>query len=188
MSLEPLLAHLAPLGPTPPLERWDPPLSGDMDLTIDAEGHWIHEGAPIRRAPLVRLLASVLRREADGHYYLVSPEEKWRIRVVDRPLLIVDADRDEGGDWWLITQVGERVRLDGDHLLSLSRTPDGARVPELALRHGLSGRLNRPLFYRLVEAAEHRRQGETLALGLTSGGHWHPLGYLDADGNEVACD
>ncbi len=58
------------------------------------------------RPALVRLLSTLLRREADGHYYLVTPAEKQRIRVVDRPFLIVDAERDGDGDWWLTTNAG----------------------------------------------------------------------------------
>ena len=60
----------------PPLHLWHPSLSGDIDIRIAADGSWHHEGSPITRATLVRLFASILRREEDGHFYLVTPAEK----------------------------------------------------------------------------------------------------------------
>ena len=74
MRLDSLFRQLDARG-VPPLDQWDPAFCGDMDLLITAGGEWIHEGAPIRRPELVRLLASVLRRESDGDYYLVTPAE-----------------------------------------------------------------------------------------------------------------
>ena len=79
-------ARRAPGGP--PVEQWDPPLSGEIDIRILADGSWLHEGEPIRREALVRLFASILRREDDGAYYLVTPVEKWRITVELHPLVV----------------------------------------------------------------------------------------------------
>ena len=64
----------------PPLEQWRPALSGDIDIRIASDGSWYHEGEPIRRESIVRVFASILRREEDGEYYLVTPVEKWRIQ------------------------------------------------------------------------------------------------------------
>ncbi|WP_136248530.1 DUF1285 domain-containing protein [Halomonas borealis] len=175
MNLETWLAGIEPAGEIPPLERWHPACCGDMALTIAADGRWIHEGGTIRRPRLVRLLASVLRREADGDYYLVTPAEKWRIRVEDRPLEIVDAEPDESGDWWLTTNVGDRLRLDAERCLTVTATPRGEAVPEVPVRFGLAARLSRNVFYRLVEVAETRGT----ELGLESGGAWQPLGRWD---------
>jgi len=173
MSLDSLFRQLDAQS-IPPLERWDPASCGDMDLRIAADGTWIHEGAPIRRPALVQLLSSVLRREADGDYYLVTPAEKLRIRVEDLPLLITDADEDSRG-WTMVTQWGDRVRLDASRRLRLIPAPDGELLPALPVRHGLEARLHRNLFYRLIEAAECRGD----ELGLVSDGVWHPLGRLD---------
>ena len=68
-------------GKAPPVSEWSPQLSGDIDIVIDANGNWFHEGSKIQRAALVALFAKILRREHDGEYYLVTPVEKWRIRV-----------------------------------------------------------------------------------------------------------
>lgn len=181
MHLDTLLAGIEPEGEIPPVDRWAPEHEGEIDLTIAADGRWIHEGGPIRRPRLVRLLSTILRRDDDGEYYLVTPAERQRIRVEDRPFLIVDAEPDDAGDWWLTTNVGDRLRLDDRHRLAVTPTPRGEVVPEVAVRFGLAARLGRNVFYRLVEAAEPR-DGE---LGLVSGGAWQPLGRLD---DEAPCD
>ncbi|GAA5178853.1 MULTISPECIES: DUF1285 domain-containing protein [Halomonadaceae] len=182
MSLDGLLTPVEGDGAIPPLERWQPALSGDMDLLIRADGGWLHDGEPIRRPRLVRLLSTILRREADGDYYLVTPVEKWRIQVEDRPFLIVDADAQGEADalaWHIDTNVGDRVTLGAEHRLVLSETPRGEPVPEVAIRFGLAARLHRNVYYRLIEQAEQRSQPGGIALGLTSNGVWQPLGWLD---------
>ena len=183
MNLEPLLAHIDPVGEIPPVDRWHPERVGEMDLMIAADGRWLHEGAPIARPRLVRLLSTILRREPDGRYALVTPAEKQLIRVEDRPFLAVDAERDAEGRWWLTTNVGDRLMLDETHRLSPSETPAGEPVPEVAVRFGLAARLGRNLYYRLVEAAECRTLSDGgEELGLDSGGVWQPLGRLDDSG------
>lgn len=179
MSFEPLLNAAQASGAIPPLERWHPPLSGQMDLTIRADGHWIHEGALMRRASLVRLLSTLLRREADGQHYLVGPAEKWQIAVEDRAFVIVDAEQ-HADTWWLTTNVGDRVALGEAHPLLVTDMPDGSPVPEVAVRFGLAARLGRNVFYRLVEEGESRVVDGREQLGLVSAGHWQPLGELEA--------
>lgn len=180
MNLDALLAGIEPEGEIPPLERWHPERQGEMDLVIAADGRWIHEGVTITRARLVRLLSTLLWRDADDSYWLVTPVEKQRIRVEDRPFLIVDADLDERGDWHLTTNVGDRLTLDETHRLHLGATPNGEAVPEVPVRFGLSARLGRNVYYRLVEQAETRRiDAQAMELGLTSAGIWHPLGRID---------
>jgi len=181
MNLDPLLAQLDPEGEIPPVDRWHPEHVGEMDLLIVADGRWLHEGTPIARPRLVRLLSTILRREDDGRYALVSPAEKQLIRVEDRPFVVVDADPCQDGTWWLTTNVGDRLALGEDHCLALSETPAGETVPEVPVRFGLSARLGRNVYYRLVEAAEHRAlPGGGEELGLVSAGVWQPLGRLDS--------
>ena len=137
---------------SPPLERWHPPLSGDIDIEIAADGTWFHQGAEIRRAALVKLFASILRREDDSDYYLVTPGEKWRIRVVRHPLIVVAVDEGEEGGQPSITatlNTGRQVTVDADHPLSLDED-----IPVLALDHGLSALFNRNAWYQLVELAD----------------------------------
>lgn len=186
MNLDTMVAGIGPAGKIPPIDSWTPRHSGVMDLVITADGQWVHEGRTIRRVALVRLLASILRREDDGNYYLVTPQEKQRILVEDHPFIIVDADqglgKDPDGDWWLTTHYGDRVRLDAEHCLSVTETPSGDAAPEVPVRFGMAARLGRNVFYRLVEQAEPLNEPQAEGqwqLVLTSGGIKHPLGYLD---------
>ncbi|SFU90549.1 DUF1285 domain-containing protein [Halomonas korlensis] len=182
MTLDPLLAQIDPDGEIPPLDTWNPEQQGEMDLLIAADGRWIHEAVAIVRPRLVRLLSTILRREADGECYLVTPAEKQHVQVEDRPFLIVDAEPDAQGTWWLTTNVGDRLALDEHHRLALSETPGGEYVPEVPVRFGLAARLGRNVYYRLVDQAESRELATGgQELGLTSGGVWHPLGRLDGE-------
>jgi hypothetical protein len=160
----------------PPVEQWQPALSGDMDMRIDVSGDWYHEGTKIQRQPLVNLFASILRREVDGHYYLLTPVEKWRIRVDDAPLLAVDADiggASETQRCVFTLNTGEHVLLDVAHPLTVAvDRHSGEPRPYLQLERGLSARISRAVFYRLVEAAEQRGD----ELGLISAGRWFVLG------------
>lgn len=158
----------------PPVEKWQPALSGDIDIRIERNGDWYHEGGRIERQPLVNLFASILRREADGHYYLVTPVEKWRIQVEDTPLLAVDTEvAGEGAERRIVFRLntGEQVLLDAAHPLTVD-TASGEPHPVLQLGRGLSARLTRALFYRLVELAEHRGK----ELGIGSAGSWFSMG------------
>lgn len=185
MDLEPLVARIDPEGEIPPLGDWHPEHAGEMDLVIAADGRWIHEGTVMSRPRLVRLLSTILRREADGRYALVTPVEKQLIHVEDCPFLVVDAEPDADGLWWLTTNMGDRLALDADHPFTLSQTPAGECVPEVPVRFGLAARLGRNVFYRLVEeAVPFTLDDGRDALGLESGGVWHPLGLVDG---ETAC-
>lgn len=137
------------------LAQWQPPLSGDIDILIDRNGDWYHEGTRFERQALVQLFASILRREDDGHYYLVTPVEKWRIRVEDAALLVVDVDRvgqQDGAEIECVLNTGVRIRLDTAHSLTVEYSEGGDEPrPYLQLDHGLTARLLRSVFYRLVE-------------------------------------
>lgn len=178
ISLDQIEALLRDQPRRPPVETWQPSLSGDMDIRIDVSGDWYHEGSKIQRQPLVNLFASILRREDDGHYYLLTPVEKWRIRVDDAPLIAVDAD--VGGSentrkWMFTLNTGERVALDAEHPLTVTvDTLSDEPRPYLQVGRGLSARVNRSVFYRLIDAAEER-EGE---YGLRSAGQWFALGWL----------
>ena len=81
----------------PPVERWNPPFCGDSFIEILADGSWRHEGVRMTRESLVRLFASILRKDDDGATYLVTPAEKVSVKVVDAPFLAVRADREGEG-------------------------------------------------------------------------------------------
>ncbi|WP_051686900.1 DUF1285 domain-containing protein [Microbulbifer sp. HZ11] len=147
----------------PPVSSWDPDLCGDMDMLIRADGRWIHEGTEIQRQPLVKLFASILKKEG-RHYYLVTPVEKWRIRVEDVPFLITQAAREgEGvdGQILLTTNTADVIPLDKEHPLSLKPYGDPPQpVPYVEVRNGLQGRMSRDVYYQLIDWAEPRQPNE----------------------------
>ncbi len=138
----------------PPLHLWDPPLSGDIDIRIAADGDWFHEGTRIERDALVRLFASILRREEDGKYYLVTPVEKWRIQVELHPLIVTDVDdvsTSEEAALNATLNTGKVVEVGATHGLFLEAAVGDVAV--LGLDYGLSALFSRPAWYRLVEMA-----------------------------------
>jgi len=160
MSLERIEQWLRDQPRQPPVMQWQPALSGDMDLRIDRRGDWYHEGGRIERQPLINLFASILRREQDGEYYLVTPVEKWRIHVEDAPLLAVDMEISGAGTAGKITfllNTGQVITLDAAHPLVVAvNEQSGEPSPRLQLERGLAARLSRALFYRLVDAADEK--------------------------------
>ena len=159
--------------PTPEtLAGWTPPLSGDIDIVVRRDGSWYHAGSAIQREGLVRLFASLLRREDDGDYYLVTPVEKWRVSVEEHPLLAIDCDReatDGTSTWYALLNTGGRCRIGGERRLHADDEP------WLELPNGLSALLTRAAWYRLVNEASVRdgealieSGGESISLGRTS--------------------
>lgn len=142
----------------PPVHLWNPPYCGEMDLEIRANGTWLHEGTPIGRPAMVRLFASVLKREGD-RFYLVTPVEKLGIRVEDAPFLAIDADIAPDCITFT-TNVGDVVTAGPDHPIRIEAR-DGAPRPYVHVRRGLDALIDRKTFYRLVEAAEEEHPAGT---------------------------
>ncbi len=155
----------------PPVDLWNPPNCGAIDILIRADGVWLHEGSPIGRKELIRLFSTVLRKDPDG-YCLVTPVEKLTIGVEDVPFRAVAVTRRDG-DLVFITDVGDETVAGPDHPIRVEVSPDGEPRPYIHVRGGLEARIERSVFYELVEAAQ---RDETGALGLRSGGVWFELG------------
>ncbi|MFV8817296.1 DUF1285 domain-containing protein [Haliea sp. E17] len=136
---------------SPPLHLWHPELSGDIDIQIAADGSWYHEGTAIERESLRNLFASILRREEDGEYYLVTPVEKWRIQVQLHPLLVTDVSSRDGY-LQATLNTGKTVTISPDHPLQPEPSLEGVAV--LSLWHGLTALFSRSAWYRLVELAD----------------------------------
>jgi hypothetical protein len=164
----------------PPVHRWNPPFCGDLDMVIKRNGQWFYMGTPIGRLPLVKLFSTILRRDDDDQYYLITPVEKVRIQVEDAPFLAVDVDRvEEGGEVFLrfTMQTGDRVIAGPDHPIWVEYH-DGEPSPYVHLRDRLHALISRPLFYRLVESGEMRQQDGQEVLGVTSSGQFFEIGRL----------
>ncbi|MPT24069.1 MAG: DUF1285 domain-containing protein [Starkeya sp.] len=170
----------SPAQALPPVERWNPPDCGEIDIVIDREGVWHHEGRPIRRPALVRLFASVLRREGERHV-LVTPVEKLGITVEDAPFLAVAmAVEPEGageGAPRLVfrTNLDDVVACDRDHKLRVDIRADGEPRPYLYIRRGLWARLTRAVFLDLAERAEARVVDGRRVFSVASGGAFFAL-------------
>ena len=140
----------------PPVHLWKPQLSGDMDMLIDREGRWIHEGGEIKRPAMVKLFASILVYE-EGDYFLITPVEKWRIKVEVAPLFVIAAERETRDGYQAIkltTLTGDVVIVDSQHPLSMqsSRGSDEP-LPLVVIRRNLQALLSRNVFYQIVEWA-----------------------------------
>jgi len=159
---------------------------GHFDIHIAADGSWFYRGTPINRAGLVRLFSTVLRRDAAGAYWLVTPAERGRITVADAPFAAVELDRrGEGRLQELIfrTNVDDIVTADRDHRLRVTTADaSGGPRPYIQVRNGLEARLTRPVFYQLVELGREERVGDTTLFGVWSKGEFFPLGRLDEAG------
>jgi hypothetical protein len=152
---------------------------GDLEMRIARDGTWFYLGSPIGRLPLVKLFASVLRREADGRYWLVTPAERGRIEVEDVPFLAVALTVEgEGRDRRLIfrTNLDEFVTAGPDNPLRVETAAGGEPAPYILVRDGLEARLARPVFYELVELGTEEPIGETAQFGVWSSGTFFPLG------------
>ena len=136
---------------SPPLHLWNPELSGDIPIRITRDGTWYHDGDPIRRESLRNLFASILRREDDGQYYLVTPGEKWRLEVDAHALIVTDVEQ-EGDELQLTLNTGKSVTVGEEHPLFLD--PEVDNVAAVKLWHGLTALFSRNAWYRLVELAD----------------------------------
>ncbi|MEP9354055.1 DUF1285 domain-containing protein [Xanthobacter sp. KR7-65] len=164
-------------GPAP-VERWNPPDCGEMDILIRADGSWLYMGTPIGRPALVRLFASVLAREGE-RFVLKTPVEKVGIKVEDAPFLAVDMaveDAAEGRTLVFRTNLDDLVRCGPDHGLRFAAGAEpGEVVPYVHVRRGLEARLSRPVHLDLMEMGEVREEGGVPMFGVASGGLFFPI-------------
>ncbi|MEP5567311.1 MAG: DUF1285 domain-containing protein [Halioglobus sp.] len=137
----------------PPLHLWHPELSGDIAIRIAADGTWYHDGEPIRRESLRNLFASILRKEDDGEFYLVTPVEKWRVSVELHPLIVTDIDL-INDQFQLTLNTGKVVTAGAEYELFLDPAVDN--VAAITLWHGLTAIFSRSAWYRLVSFADDK--------------------------------
>jgi hypothetical protein len=139
-------------GRRPPVHLWNPPDCGESHIEIRADGSWWHEQVRIGRPSLVRLFASILRRDADGQVYLVTPVEKMRVRIEDAPFVAIRADRIGEGDAQTIaftTNVGDVVAASAENPIRVAEV-GGAPRPYVLVRPGLEARILRASFYEMA--------------------------------------
>jgi uncharacterized protein len=157
---------------------------GDLAMWIARDGTWFYRGSPIARLPLVKLFASVLRREADGHYWLVTPAERGKIEVDDVPFLAVALTAEgEGREQQLIftTNLDDIVTAGPDNPLRVETAANGEPAPYILVRDDLEARIVRPVFYELVELGREEQVESTTQFGVWSRGMFFRLGTPGPD-------
>ncbi len=156
-----------------------PTLCGDLDMRIDREGVWHYRGSPIGRKPLVRLFSTVLRREADGSYWLVTPAERGKIAVEDAPFMAVAVDAAGSGRAQILrfrTNVDDEVVADKAHPIRVVHDPVTAEPrPYVLVRAGLEARIGRAVYYELVALGGCECVDGRSHYGVWSAGAFFPL-------------
>jgi hypothetical protein len=169
----------------PPVHLWNPPFCGDIDMRIGADGTWFYRKTPIVRPALVKLFASILKREGD-RYFLVTPVEKCGIAVDDAPFLAIEMRIEAAGNEPALhfrTNVEDWVACGPDHPLRFEpESQTGGLKPYLHVRHNLWAKVTRALFYDLVDRGEERDVDGTAMFGVASAGEFYAMARADSVG------
>jgi hypothetical protein len=182
-GLEGIAAALPRAKGPPPVERWNPPFCGDLDMRIAADGTWYYQKTPIGRLPLVKLFASVLKKEGDK-YFLVTPIEKVGLTVDDAPFLAVEMTvaRDDRDRQMLTfrTNVDDEATAGPGHALRFEPEVTGGLRPYLHVRRDLWAKVTRALFYDLVALGEERDIDGKRMFGVASAGEFFAMAEADS--------
>lgn len=155
----------------PPVHLWNPPFCGDIDMRIAADGTWFYMGTPIGRPALVRLFASILRKDEE-RYVLVTPVEKVGLQVEDAPFVAVEMEAVGVGAEQILrfrTNVDDWIEAGPDHPLRFEQADADGLKPYVHVRAGLWARVTRSLLYDLAELGETRAINGRDMFGIVSG-------------------
>jgi len=166
---------------------------GELPFLIRRDGTWLYRGSPIERKELVCLFASVLRRDAEGAWWLHTPAERGRIEVEDAPFVAVELDWGGDGRRQTLsfrTNTDQVITAGPDHPIRLSHDLLTCEpTPYILLRkgdgsHPIEARVNRAVYYELVALAVPEYVGPHLMLGVWSSGLFFPLGFMPDEDSE----
>ena len=181
-GLEAIVGGVPRRGP-PPVEQWNPPFCGDIDMKIATDGTWFYQKTPIGRAALVKLFASILKREGEN-YFLVTPVEKVGLIVEDAPFLAVELKVEHDARGQLLnfrTNVDDWIAAGPEHALRFEADAEnGGLKPYLHVHRNLWAKVTRALFYDLVERGEEREIGGKALFGVASGGAFFVMAEASA--------
>ncbi len=164
-------------GDTLPVESWNPPFCGDIDMKIASDGRWFYHGSLIERPALVRLFARLLRKDEE-RYVLVTPVERLGITVEDVPFIAAELQTVEtpsGKSLKFHTNVGDEVMASADHPLRFKRGAADGIIPYLHVRAGLWARLTRSLTLDLIARGSAVETEGGRMFGVVSGGAFFPI-------------
>ncbi len=165
----------------PPVERWNPPFCGDIDMRIARDGTWFYRGTPIGRPALVRLFSTILRKDSDG-YVLVTPVEKVGIKVEDAPFLAVEmtvAHRGTDQVLRFLTNVEDWVEAGASHPIRFEKAACDGIKPYIHVRGDLWALVTRALVLDLVELGEIGEHDGARCFGVASAGSFFPMANAD---------
>ncbi|PCI61110.1 MAG: hypothetical protein COB37_08660 [Kordiimonadales bacterium] len=178
-SLEALMKHVSDQK-FPPVDKWNPDFCGDIDMRIAVDGTWFYMGTPITRQRMVKLFASVLRKDDDGKTYLVTPVEKIGITIEDAPFVAISVENVGEGDANALsftTNIGDTVIAGKDNPIRVEVNADtGEPRPYILVRGNLEALINRAVFYELVAGATEVEGDTGTELVIMSAGARFPLG------------
>jgi hypothetical protein len=160
----------------PPVHLWNPPFCGDIDMRIAADGTWFYQKTPIGRPALVRLFASILRKDPD-RYVLVTPVERVGISVDDAAFVAVEMAAERGITPLirLRTNVEDWVAVDAEHPMRFAAGPSGGLKPYVRVRGDLWALVKRAVFYDLVDCGVVKEVAGQAIFGIASGGVFFPI-------------
>jgi len=141
----------------PPVEKWNPPFCGDIDMHILRNGKWTYMGSEIKRPAMIKLFSNIIRLDDDGHYYLVTPVEKVRIKVDDVPFVAVSMNKteDEGINCLsFMTNVQDVVMLSKENPIEIVINDNDEPSPYITVRKNLKALISRSVYYDLINMAE----------------------------------
>lgn len=176
MNLERISSQLTgEAGKIPPVQEWDPPYCGEIDLIIKRDGNWFFNGTIFKRDRLVKLLASVLKKEENEHF-LVTPVEKIKITVEDAPFIITQWQWSDSTQETMIltTNVNDEFELTANHPMILGE--DDSLYIEV--RYGLMAKVHRNVYYQWVGIAMEEKKGTHTEIYILSSGQPFVLGRV----------
>ena len=141
----------------PPVEKWNPPFCGEIDMHILRNGKWTYMGSEIKRPAMIKLFSNIVRLDDDGHYYLVTPVEKVRIKVDDVPFVAVSMKKikEEGVNCLsFTTNVQDEVTLSKENPIEIVINDNDEPSPYITIRKNLKALISRSVYYDLINMAE----------------------------------
>lgn len=164
----------------PPVEKWNPPNCGDIGMAIKRDGVWFYQGSPIGRQKMVRLFSTILRRDDDGVYYMITPVEKVPVDVEDVPFLALEMNVENKGranqKLYFRTNVDDNVAVGKEHYLRFVVNKETQEpAPYVHIRARLEARIVRAVFYDLVALGVYETINQEKKFGVWSSGEFFAI-------------
>jgi len=130
-------------------------ICGELNIKIDKEGRWHYNNSPIGRKALIKLFSSVIEKDKNDIYWLVTPAEKGQILVEDVPFMAVECEVNGSGEKQVLnfrTNIDDYVKAGGENPLFFRVDSDTDEPkPYILVRKNLEAKLTRSVFYQVVD-------------------------------------